>query len=219
MRERLKRVVLKTTVRETVPGVRIPLPPPFCVQRHSLTGDDSVFPSRASDSDHPLSVLAGCWKTRGSRFLIAKAVRNDKSKGFTGTSKLMLFPNRFQTRVFPQPARPPFCAIRYGGLTGLRGAARHESVCSGWNVTAKLQFVTSAMSVQLSGKTAWCSWLSRYGSGFSNGCGFCSEIHAGLRLLGLHVWSGYPRHGGRGDEFRLHFLRHSLPQFLPRYGG
>jgi hypothetical protein len=28
MRERLKRVVLKTTVRETVPGVRIPLPPP-----------------------------------------------------------------------------------------------------------------------------------------------------------------------------------------------
>jgi hypothetical protein len=29
MRERLKRVVLKTTVRETVPGVRIPLPPPF----------------------------------------------------------------------------------------------------------------------------------------------------------------------------------------------
>src|SRR3989449_6333539 len=59
MRERLKRVVLKTTVRETVPGVRIPLPPPVCVQRHSLTGDDSVFPSRASDSGHPLSVL-GC---------------------------------------------------------------------------------------------------------------------------------------------------------------
>ena len=29
MRERLKRVVLKTTVRETVPGVRIPLPPPY----------------------------------------------------------------------------------------------------------------------------------------------------------------------------------------------
>ena len=29
MRERLKRVVLKTTVRETVPGVRIPLPPPL----------------------------------------------------------------------------------------------------------------------------------------------------------------------------------------------
>src|SRR5579872_5413285 len=28
MRERLKRVVLKTTVRGTVPGVRIPLPPP-----------------------------------------------------------------------------------------------------------------------------------------------------------------------------------------------
>ena len=28
MRERLKRVVLKTTVPETVPGVRIPLPPP-----------------------------------------------------------------------------------------------------------------------------------------------------------------------------------------------
>src|SRR6266480_3753675 len=188
MRERLKRVVLKTTVRETVPGVRIPLPPPFCVQRHSLTGDDSVFPSRASDSDHPLSVLAGCWKTRGSRFLIAKAVRNDKSKGFTGTSKLMLFPNRFQTRVFPQPARLPFCA-------------------------------TSAMSVQSSGKVACCSRLSRNGSGFSNGWGLRSEIHAGLRLLGLHVWSGYPRHGGRGDEFRLHFLRHSLPQFLPRYGG
>src|SRR5579863_10018880 len=28
MRERLKRAVLKTAVRETVPGVRIPLPPP-----------------------------------------------------------------------------------------------------------------------------------------------------------------------------------------------
>src|SRR5271168_5229406 len=29
MRERLKRVVLKTTVPERVPGVRIPLPPPY----------------------------------------------------------------------------------------------------------------------------------------------------------------------------------------------
>ena len=29
MRERLKRAVLKTAVRETVPGVRIPLPPPL----------------------------------------------------------------------------------------------------------------------------------------------------------------------------------------------
>src|SRR5437879_5835520 len=117
MRERLKRVVLKTTVRETVPGVRIPLTPPFCVQRHSLTGDDSVFPSRASDSDHPLSVLAGCWETRGSRFLIAKAVRNDKSKGFTGTSKLMpvnplllsfrtaLAMRNLLPRVSQQPAR------------------------------------------------------------------------------------------------------------------
>ena len=28
MREWLKRAVLKTAVRETVPGVRIPLPPP-----------------------------------------------------------------------------------------------------------------------------------------------------------------------------------------------
>src|SRR5436309_16129981 len=181
MRERLKRVVLKTTVRETVPGVRIPLPPPFCVQRDSLTGDDSVFPSRASDSYHPLSVLAGCWKTRGSRFLIAQAVRNDKSKGFTGTSKLMHFPNRFQTRVFQQPARLPFCVTRYCGLSGLRGAARHEPVCSGWNVTAKFQFVTSAMGVQPSGKITCCSLLSRNGSGFSNGWGLCSEIHAGLR--------------------------------------
>ena len=33
MREWLKRVVLKTTVRETVPGVRIPLPPPRSLQR------------------------------------------------------------------------------------------------------------------------------------------------------------------------------------------
>ena len=123
------------------------------------------------------------------------------------------------TQIIRDRFRPPFCAIRYGGLTGLRGAARHESVCFGWNVTAKLQVVTSAMSVQLSGKTACCSWLSRYGSGFSNGCGFCSEIHAGLRLLGLHVWSGYPRHGGRGDAFRLHFLRHSLPQLLWQYRG
>src|SRR5437867_11069485 len=219
MRERLKRVVLKTTVREAVPRVRLALPPRFCVQRHSLTGDDSVFPSRASDSDHPLSVLAGCWKTRGSRFLIAKAVRNDKSKGFTGTSKLMLFPNRFQTRVFPQPARLPFCAIRYCDLSGIRGVSRHEPVCSGRNVTAKMRYVNSAMSVQLSGKTAWCSWLSRYGSGFSNGCGLCSEHHAGLRLSHLYVWDGYPRRGGRWDEFRFHFLRHSLPQFLPRYGG
>jgi hypothetical protein len=38
MRERLKRVVLKTTVRETVPGVRIPLPPPLFVL--SLLEDD-----------------------------------------------------------------------------------------------------------------------------------------------------------------------------------
>jgi hypothetical protein len=29
MRERLKRAVLKTAVPETVPGVRIPLPPPL----------------------------------------------------------------------------------------------------------------------------------------------------------------------------------------------
>ena len=123
------------------------------------------------------------------------------------------------TQIIRDRFRPPFCAIRYGGLTGLRGAARHEPVCSGWNATANLQCATSAMSVQSSGKVACCSRLSRNGSGFSNGCGFCSEIHAGLRLLGLHVWSGYPRHGGRGDEFRFHFLRHSLPQFLPRYGG
>src|SRR2546429_8989758 len=118
------------------------------MQRHSLTGDDSVFPSRASDSDHPLSVLAGCWKTRGSRFLIAKAVPNDKSKGFTGSSKLMLFPNRFQTRVFPQPARLPFCATHDGGFTGLPGAPLHATWCSGWNATANPQNATSAMSVQ-----------------------------------------------------------------------
>jgi hypothetical protein len=30
MCERLKQSVLKTDVRETVPGVRIPLPPPVC---------------------------------------------------------------------------------------------------------------------------------------------------------------------------------------------
>jgi len=182
------------------------------VQRHSLTGDDSVFPSRASDSDHPLSVLAGCWKTRGSRFLIAKAVRNDKSKGFTGTSKLMLFPNRFQTRVFPQPARLPFCAIRYCGLSGLRAVWRCELVCCGWNVTC---CASSAMSVQSSGKIVCCSRLSRNGSCSSNGCGLCSEHHVGLRVLCLHVWNGYWRRAGRLDELRFHFL----PQFLPRYGG
>jgi hypothetical protein len=33
MREWLKRVVLKTTVPETVPGVRIPLPPPYSLDR------------------------------------------------------------------------------------------------------------------------------------------------------------------------------------------
>jgi hypothetical protein len=33
MRERLKRVVLKTTVPERVPGVRIPLPPPCSLGR------------------------------------------------------------------------------------------------------------------------------------------------------------------------------------------
>src|SRR2546429_3440239 len=114
------------------------------MQRHSLTGDDSVFPSRASDSDHPLSVLAGCWKTRGSRFLIAKAVRNDKSKGFTGTIKLMLFPNRFQTRVFPQPARLPFCAIRYSVLSWPRACTLHDPPCSGCTVTPSFQFVTTA---------------------------------------------------------------------------
>jgi copper homeostasis protein len=37
MRERLKRVVLKTTVRETVPGVRIPLPPPSLSSRGKST--------------------------------------------------------------------------------------------------------------------------------------------------------------------------------------
>jgi hypothetical protein len=42
MRERLKRVVLKTTVRETVPGVRIPLPPP----ENLLSGLRHWLPSR-----------------------------------------------------------------------------------------------------------------------------------------------------------------------------
>ena len=82
MAERLKAVVLKTTVRETVPGVRIPLPPPFCVQRHSLTGDDSVFPSRASDSDHPLSVLQAAGKLAEADSSSLKRFGMTKVKGY-----------------------------------------------------------------------------------------------------------------------------------------
>src|SRR4051794_33994327 len=38
MCERLKQAVLKTAVRETVPGVRIPLPPPSSLQYLFLSG-------------------------------------------------------------------------------------------------------------------------------------------------------------------------------------
>jgi hypothetical protein len=37
MRERLKRAVLKTAVPETVPGVRIPLPPPASLSRRGIS--------------------------------------------------------------------------------------------------------------------------------------------------------------------------------------
>jgi hypothetical protein len=38
----LKRAVLKTAVRETVPGVRIPLPPPFFNITERLTGSSAA---------------------------------------------------------------------------------------------------------------------------------------------------------------------------------
>src|SRR5205809_4127694 len=52
-----------------------------------------------------IHALAGCGKTRESRFLTAKAIRNDKKTGLYGTSKFVPFSNTFQTRVFPQPPR------------------------------------------------------------------------------------------------------------------
>ena len=53
MRERLKRVVLKTTVRETVPGVRIPLPPPddLRVQARTLRSMKLVHAADLQDSE------------------------------------------------------------------------------------------------------------------------------------------------------------------------
>jgi hypothetical protein len=50
--------------------------------------------------------LAGCGKTRGSRVLTASGSEMTKVKKSSDTSKLMPLPNRFQTRVSPEPARP-----------------------------------------------------------------------------------------------------------------
>jgi len=60
-------------------------------------------------------------KLAKSRFLTAKAIRNDKNKGLSGTSKLMPSSNTFQTRVFPQPLE-----IRRVGTPVLHQLAREN---------------------------------------------------------------------------------------------
>ena len=59
MRERLKRVVLKTTVRETVPGVRIPLPPPLTqlVRKQLASFTERLARSSLANLEHKWSTI------------------------------------------------------------------------------------------------------------------------------------------------------------------
>jgi hypothetical protein len=70
MRERLKRVVLKTTVRETVPGVRIPLPPPASLNCREIR---LAFSAEIRETCQFFAIFAqqhglertDCWRSHG----------------------------------------------------------------------------------------------------------------------------------------------------------
>jgi hypothetical protein len=68
MREWLKRAVLKTAVRETVPGVRIPLPPPLTqlLPKHLANFIERLARSYLAHLEHKWSTI---WPPRTASLL------------------------------------------------------------------------------------------------------------------------------------------------------
>src|SRR5438445_9747801 len=103
----------------------------------ALTGSNYAFRGHSvSPRSARMAIsLSGRKPQTDSRFLTAKAVRNDKQKGFSSTSKLASFLNSFQTRPYAQPVEAvPYhetllvCSANQFLVSRLRGACCAQAV-------------------------------------------------------------------------------------------